>query len=141
MFKVGSENEECKSKLSNDEDEDIEDEDLEPKLKYELLSSDLKRILNCDSVSALGVHSKFLVMGSHWGSIHMFDANGNCLPNRESAPHSLSVNAVSIDHTGEFVASSSPDGTIRIQGLLSAENNHNFLLDGDVKRYIYYFTK
>ena len=72
------------SEEETESDSDDEEEEAEPKLKYERLSSDLKAILKKDVASCLAVHSKFLILGTHWGVIHILDAMGNCLPSRQS---------------------------------------------------------
>jgi len=84
------------SKFITDSEEesstDSDDEEAEPKLKYERLSADLKAILKKDVASCLAVHSKFLILGSHWGVIHLLDAMGNSLPSRQAqAIPSLSI--------------------------------------------------
>ena len=112
------------------EDDDDDETDIEPRLKYERLSAELKsRILSNDKATALAVNSKFLVLGTHWGQRHMLDALGNPLPDSvlKKHSHSLSVSQISIDHAGEFVGScSGVDGRVIITGLYTLENNHNF---------------
>ena len=71
---------ESDDETSSDSDDE---EETEPKLKYERLSSDLKAILKKDVASCLAVHNKFLMLGSHWGVIHLLDAMGNSLPSRQ----------------------------------------------------------
>ena len=73
---------------------DSDDEEAEPKLKYERLSADLKAILKKDVASYLAVHNKFLILGSHWGVIHLLDAMGNSLPSRQAQAHTITVNQV-----------------------------------------------
>ena len=112
------------------EDDDDDETDIEPRLKYERLSAELKsRILSNDKATALAVNSKFLVLGTHWGQRHMLDALGNPLPDSvlKKHSHTLSVSQISIDHAGEFVGScSGVDGRVIITGLYTLENNHNF---------------
>ena len=82
---VGSSVSRFASESEEETDSDSDDEEeAEPKLKYERLSSDLKAILKKDVASCLAVHSKFLILGTHWGVIHILDAMGNCLPSRQS---------------------------------------------------------
>ena len=81
---VGSSVSRFASESESETDSDDEEEEAEPKLKYERLSSDLKAILKKDVASCLAVHSKFLILGTHWGVIHILDAMGNCLPSRQS---------------------------------------------------------
>ena len=100
-----------------------EEEETEPKLKYERLSADLKAILKKDVASCLAVHSKFLILGSHWGVIHLLDAMGNSLPARQSQAHTITVNQLSVDHAGEYYASCSEDGRILVTGLYSEDNS------------------
>jgi len=124
------------SKYISDSEEsstDSEDEDSEPKLKYERLSADLKAILNKDVASCLSVHNRFLILGSHWGVIHLLDAMGNSLPSRQAQAHTITVNQVSIDHAGEYYASCSDDGRILITGLYSEENSYNYNFEKPVK--------
>jgi len=120
--------------LESETDSESEDEEeIEPKLKYERLSSDLRTILRKDAASAMAVHSKFLVLGSHWGFIHLLDAMGNCLPARQSQAHTIQVNQVSVDHDGEFYASCSDDGRVIVCGLYTFDNTHDIKMDRPVK--------
>ena len=53
-------------RLENDNENASEDrfeDNEEPRLKYDRLSSDLKDILATDSATALSVHEKFIVVG------------------------------------------------------------------------------
>ena len=43
---------------------------MEPRLKYERLSSDLRSILSDDSASCIAVHPKMMMLGTHWGKTH-----------------------------------------------------------------------
>eukprot|EP00092_Neocalanus_flemingeri_P033946 GFUD01036912.1.p1 GENE.GFUD01036912.1~~GFUD01036912.1.p1 ORF type:complete len:874 (+),score=241.55 GFUD01036912.1:57-2678(+) len=110
-----------------------EEEEAEPKLKYERLSADLKAILKKDVASCLAVHNKFLILGSHWGVIHLLDAMGNSLPSRQAQAHTITVNQVSVDHAGEYYASCSDDGRVVVTGLYTDENTHNFNMEKPVK--------
>ena len=49
----------------NRSDDRFEDNE-EPRLKYDRLSSDLKEILSSDSTSAMAVNEKFIVVGKSW---------------------------------------------------------------------------
>jgi len=109
-----------------------EEEEVEPKLKYERLSADLRSILMKDRASCMSVHGKFLVLGTDYGVIHLLDAMGNSLTSRTKHSHSVRVNQVSIDHAGEFYASCSNDGRVVVTGLYTDDNTHNFQLDKPV---------
>ena len=110
-----------------------EEEETEPKLKYERLSADLKAILKKDVASCLAVHSKFLILGSHWGVIHLLDAMGNSLPARQSQAHTITVNQLSVDHAGEHYASCSEDGRILVTGLYSEDNSISLNMERPVQ--------
>ncbi|KAI8852801.1 hypothetical protein BC829DRAFT_360401 [Chytridium lagenaria] len=101
-----------------DEDED-EDPDEEPKLKYQRLAGTLGETLKKDAVSTMAVSDRFLALGTHWGIIHILDLNGNDVKRFEC--HSATVNEISIDTNGEYVASASDDGKIVINSLYSTE--------------------
>ena len=67
------------SLLDEDSGSSGSEEELEPQLKYERLSSDLKTILSEDSASCIAVHSKLMALGTHWGQTHTLDALGNSI--------------------------------------------------------------
>ncbi|CAG0922413.1 unnamed protein product [Notodromas monacha] len=79
---------------------DEEDDDSEPKLKYERLGNDLRKIFMKDSASCIAVNSRFLVLGSHWGMIHVLDHLGNAARGHELV-------------------------RVVVHGLYSADNTHN----------------
>ncbi|KAK0051675.1 vacuolar protein sorting-associated protein 41 [Biomphalaria pfeifferi] len=98
------------------------DEDVEPKLKYERLANDVTSILSKDAASCIAVHSKFLALGTHWGTIHILDHIGNNIRDKEVSAHTTTVNQISIDANGDFLASCSDDGRVIITGLYAPEN-------------------
>ncbi|KAK3103437.1 hypothetical protein FSP39_019243 [Pinctada imbricata] len=111
-----------------------EEEETEPRLKYERIGNDLKnKILTRDCVSCLAVHPKFLAVGTHWGMIHIFDHAGNNVRDKEIAAHTTTVNQISIDDHGDYVASCSDDGKVMINGLYTSDNNQNITFDRPVK--------
>ena len=91
---VGSSVSKFATESEDESSSDSDEEEAEPKLKYERLSADLKAILKKDVASCLAVHSRFLILGSHWGVIHLLDAMGNSLPARQSQAHTITVNQV-----------------------------------------------
>ena len=146
----------------NDASEDRFEDNEEPRLKYDRLSSDLKDILATDSATALAVHEKFIVVGKVYmklrkdiqnqitcnlkrdiwiifilgtqkGKLYLLDALGHALPQNQTQfgrhSHSVAVSQISIDHSGEYVASCSTDGKVIITGLYSNENNHHFSIN------------
>ena len=49
-------------------------------------------------------------LGTHWGAVHVLDFEGNVIKTFQK--HSATVNDISIDAAGEYVASASDDGII-----------------------------
>ncbi|KAJ3013357.1 Vacuolar protein sorting-associated protein 41 [Thoreauomyces humboldtii] len=105
--------------LAHPEDEDDVEEEEEPKLKYQRLASTLGETLKKDAVSTMAVSDRFLALGTHWGIVHILDLIGTDVKRFQS--HSATVNALSIDSNGEFVASASDDGKVVINSLYSTE--------------------
>ena len=93
--------------------------DEEPMLKYQRLSCVVSEILASDAACCLGVHEKFLALGTRKGVVHILDLNGNAI--QRFAPHSAAVNDICVDRTGEFVGSCSQDGTVVISSMYGAE--------------------
>ncbi|XP_064614137.1 vacuolar protein sorting-associated protein 41 homolog [Liolophura sinensis] len=118
------------------EEEDSEDEseeEVEPKLKYERIGNDLTGILSKDAASCMAVHPKFLALGTHWGMIHILDHAGNNIRSKEIAAHTTTVNQISIDDAGDFMASCSDDGRVVITGLYTESNNQTVNFDRPIK--------
>ena len=115
-------------------DEEIDDlmegmEDLEPPLKYERLSSDLRQTAISEQVSAVAVHPKLLAVGTSWGVVHIFDALGQSHVDHKLPGHSVGVSQISIDHKGEFLAScSGVDGRVLVTGLCTSQHNIDIVL-------------
>ena len=100
--------------------EDLEEADLEPQLKYEKLSAEVREVASAETTTCLAIHPRLMVLGTSWGSVHLFDAMGQCRTQTEFKMHGHRVNVsqISIDHKGEFVAScSGVDGRVLISGL------------------------
>jgi WD40 repeat protein len=49
-------------------------------------------------------------MGTHWGVVHIMDFEGN--ENQKFQAHTATVNDLSVDLEGEFIASASDDGML-----------------------------
>ncbi|KAI8921093.1 hypothetical protein DFJ77DRAFT_448518 [Powellomyces hirtus] len=67
----------------------------------------------------MAVSDRFLALGTHWGLVHILDLIGTDVKRFQS--HSATVNALSIDSNGEYVASASDDGKVVINSLYSNE--------------------
>ena len=86
---------------------DIDDDDeVEPLLKYSRIGLDVAEMLTRDSVSCIRAHEKFLVIGTQNGFIYILDLNGNEI--KRFYVHSMPVNEVSVDVTGECVPPRAP---------------------------------
>lgn len=117
--------------MSNRDEDEESEEDVEPKLKYDRLGNDLTAILSKDAASCMAVHSKFLALGTHNGTIHILDHAGNNI--KTINPHNNTVNQISIDDSGDYIASCSDDGQIIITGLYSNENDQSKNFDRPIK--------
>ncbi|PRP83024.1 RING zinc finger-containing protein [Planoprotostelium fungivorum] len=105
---------------SEDLEESSEDEEQEePKLKYQRLGSSVSDILRKDAASCMTVHSKFLALGTHWGVVYILDFNGNEI--KRFASHSTTINELSVDTAGEYIASCSDDGRVVINSLYGTD--------------------
>lgn len=98
-------------------------ETIEPKLKYKRIINDVQTILTEHGVSCLTAHSKFLCVGTNWGSIYFLDFEGNIVNNQRLRPHSVPVNQISISDGGEFVATCADDGNVIIYDLSRIQEN------------------
>ncbi|KAF9386684.1 Vacuolar protein sorting-associated protein 41, partial [Podila verticillata] len=104
-----------------EEEESEEEEDEEPKLNYQRLGAGIGDMLKKDSASATTVSERFLAMGTHWGVVHIMDFEGN--ENQKFQAHQATVNDLSVDLEGEYVASASDDGKVVINGLFTQEHH------------------
>ncbi|XP_067939569.1 vacuolar protein sorting-associated protein 41 homolog [Watersipora subatra] len=109
------------------------EEEVEPLLKYNRLANDLKKVLKEIPASCLAVHPKFLAIGSHEGTIHIFDHEGNCVTDKLFTSHTATVNQICVDAEGEYIASCADDGKTVINGLYSHEHEQVIEFDRPVK--------
>ncbi|KAF9282310.1 Vacuolar protein sorting-associated protein 41 [Mortierella alpina] len=111
-----------------DSEEDSEDaEDEEPKLNYQRLGAGIGDMLKKDSASCTTVSDRFLAMGTHWGVVHIMDFDGN--ENQKFQAHSATVNDLSVDLDGEFIASASDDGKVVINALFEDGTNDKHIFN------------
>lgn len=109
------------------EDEDEDEDDYEPLLKYSRLGGSLHEIFskgNC--ASALCVGERFLALGTHLGYLYILDFEGNIVKAGDKelslSPHTETINDISIDISGEFVASCSNDGKVVVTHLYGKDS-------------------
>ncbi|GBM04489.1 Vacuolar protein sorting-associated protein 41 [Araneus ventricosus] len=114
-------------------DSDDTEEEIEPKLCYERLSNDVPNILKKDAASCIAVHTKFLALGTHLGVIHILDHQGNNIRNKELLLHVTTVNQISIEEKGDYLASCSNDGKVAIHGLYSTDLNTSLTIERPVR--------
>ncbi|CDS11660.1 hypothetical protein LRAMOSA03923 [Lichtheimia ramosa] len=106
----------------SEDSEDEEDMEEEPKLRYRRVGAGVRDLLEKDTASALRVSDKFVAMGTHWGAVHVLDFEGNIIKTFQK--HAATVNDISIDNAGEYVASASDDGKVFIYALYTNEIQH-----------------
>ncbi|ORX62542.1 vacuolar protein sorting-associated protein 41 [Hesseltinella vesiculosa] len=105
-----------------DDDDDDSDYDEEPKLRYRRLGASVRELFAKDAASVLKVSDKFVVLGTHWGAVHVLDFEGNVVKSFQR--HKATVNDISIDASDEYIASASDDGKIFIYGLYTDDIQH-----------------
>eukprot|EP00965_Chrysotila_dentata_P220190 6191622-Pleurochrysis_carterae.AAC.7 len=87
----------------------------EPMMRYQRLGGSVSGIIQTESACCLSVHHNVLVLGTTAGAVHILDLHGNEL--RRLQPHSAAISALCVDTSGEFVGSSSHDGTVAVSSL------------------------
>lgn len=70
------------SKASAGDDEDNYEES-EPILAYIRMKNDVNQILQNDSFSCIKAGHKILILGTHWGKVHIMDHDGNKIITKE----------------------------------------------------------
>ncbi|PIL28149.1 hypothetical protein GSI_09686 [Ganoderma sinense ZZ0214-1] len=102
-----------------DQEDEDEDDDEEPALKYERLGGISHQLLQKDSASALAYANQRLALGTHGGKLHVLDLAGQ--PIKSFAAHSASVLDISMDITGDWIATASIDGQVAVYSLSNPE--------------------
>ncbi|KDN51156.1 hypothetical protein RSAG8_00785, partial [Rhizoctonia solani AG-8 WAC10335] len=103
-----------------DEDAEEEEEDIEPSLKYERMGGDTPQLLEKDSACALAISDSVILLGTHNGIVHILDFNGT--RQRSYRPHTATITDMSVDTTGDFVATASIDGQVVIHSMSTPES-------------------
>lgn len=107
--------------------ESVDDVD-EPKLTYERILNDLSDITRTDTITSSCLHSKLFAIGTLYGRIHVFDHQGNKVNRHELCFHLKSVDSISIDERGEYLASCSSDRLV-VYGLCDGKPYFNMMPD------------
>lgn len=63
-----------------EEEEDDDDEEEEPRLKYQRLGGSVPAILSTDAAAAIAVADRMVALGTHNGTLHILDFQGNQVP-------------------------------------------------------------
>ncbi|KAM9957832.1 hypothetical protein ACTFIW_012804 [Dictyostelium discoideum] len=108
---TGDEDEDEEIEYEEDEEGKVDDE-IEPILKYNRLGHGITEILKKDSASCMAIHPKFLVLGTHWGSVTIHDFDGNEIKRYDT--QNSTITEIVIDPKGDYIASCSQDGKVVI---------------------------
>lgn len=111
------------------DDQSSSEDEAEPILKYERLRRDIRTTVQKEAVSCLAFNSKIICIGTFWGLIHVFNHQGNRISTGHLKAHTLPINQICLDWSGDFIASCSHDGKAYICGLYSAKNQLQFSTD------------
>ncbi|TBU65241.1 vacuolar assembling protein VPS41 [Dichomitus squalens] len=111
--------EEATDEEEEDEGEEDDDDDDEPALKYERLGGIAHQLLQKDSASALAYSNQHLALGTHGGKLHVLDLAGQ--PVKSFAAHTASILDISMDSTGDWIATASIDGQVAVYSLSNPE--------------------
>ncbi|CAJ0958242.1 unnamed protein product, partial [Mesorhabditis belari] len=116
---------------NGEEIEDDDEEDLEPRLHYELLgANDVKQLFQKSLASSIACHAKFLAIGTHHGQIFVMDHLGNVdyvnLPPYHL--HRGHITRLCIDESGSYVASCAGDARVVVHGIGTSEFNQQINL-------------
>ena len=109
----------------SDEDSDENFIDEEPLLKYRRLKSSVTEILSGgkstqpDSASCLSFHRSFMVLGTRSGALYILDHAG--AERNKIVLHHARVHDISIEPSGQRIASCAEDGKIAIIPVLGSE--------------------
>ena len=111
--------------VSDDDGSDDNYTDEEPLLKYRRLKSSVTEILSGgkanqpDSASWLSFHKSFMVLGTRSGALYILDHAG--AERNKIVLHHAPVHDVSIEPSGQRIASCAEDGKIAIIPVLGSE--------------------
>ncbi|KAL5709701.1 Vacuolar protein sorting-associated protein 41 [Ranunculus cassubicifolius] len=98
--------------------EEYEEEDEpEPHLKYQRMGGSIATLVSSDAASCIAVSERVIALGTHDGTIHILDFQGNQV--KKFAAHTGTVNDLSFDREGEYIGSCSDDGYVIINSLFT----------------------
>lgn len=75
-------------------------------------------------------------MGTHWGGVYLLDHQGNKVSlysKTKFQTHVVSVNQISVDLKGEFIATCSDDRVVFVHGIYTEDNQQKLTMNQNVK--------
>lgn len=73
----------------DDDEAEEEDDEEEPRLKYQRLGGSVPAILSTDAAASIAVADRMVALGTHNGTLHILDFQGNQVPPRLATGRSL----------------------------------------------------
>jgi len=70
------------------------------------------------SIINLILKVQFMCLGTTFGALHLLDHLGHSSQQQEFPTHGMPINAVSIDSGGDYIASCSADGKVKLIPIL-----------------------
>ncbi|XP_074358224.1 vacuolar protein sorting-associated protein 41 homolog isoform X2 [Apium graveolens] len=101
------------------EDAEEEQDEEEPRLKYQRMGGSVPSLLSNDAATCLAVAQRMIALGTRNGFIHILDFLGNQV--KEFPAHSAAVNDLCFDIEGDFIGSCSDDGSAIVTSLFTKE--------------------
>lgn len=103
-------------------------EPIEPLFKYIRIACDLREIVKNTSISAFNTTTKVILLGTSWGELHILDHEGNVNSHQRFPKHIVGINQISVDSKGEYLATCSDDGVVRLEIISIALNKLSNLI-------------
>ncbi|XP_060169690.1 vacuolar protein sorting-associated protein 41 homolog isoform X1 [Lycium barbarum] len=101
------------------DEEEIEEDEYEPRLKYQRMGGSVQSLLSSDAATCIAVAERMIALGTYGGAVHILDFLGNQV--KEFAAHTAAVNDLCFDAEGEYIGSCSDDGSVVINSLFTNE--------------------
>lgn len=78
---------------------------------------------------------QYLCLGTHLGRIYLFDHLGNIVEERQDSfgQHMVSINQISVDAKGEYIAACSDEGRFTVNGLCTTDCDQSIALPSPVR--------
>ncbi|KAK7588128.1 hypothetical protein V9T40_005373 [Parthenolecanium corni] len=121
------------SDASKPDNEDLLSEDeIEPMLKYERLCNDVQTTAQKEAVSCITFNSKIICVGTLWGLVHVFNHLGKRIHIEHMKAHTVAVNQINLDASGDFIATCADDGKAYVYGLYTVDHQLQFTTENPV---------